>query len=225
MDVRKYVVEFIGTFFLVLTIGCVVIGGAESVGSLAPLAIGSALMVMIFAGGHISGGHFNPAVTLGVFIRGKCAASDVVPYMIAQVAGGAVAALAVGFLVSNGGYGADVVMPIAPDGFAGGKVIAALLAEFLYTFALVWVILNVATAHGTSGNSFYGLAIGFTVLVGAFAVGSVSGGAFNPAVAVGITMMKLTATKNIWIYMLGEFAGAVVAALLFKFANGPDPAE
>ena len=225
MDVRKYVVEFIGTFFLVLTIGCVVIGGADSVGSLAPLAIGSALMVMIFAGGHISGAHFNPAVTLGVFIRGKCAASDVVPYIIAQVAGAAVAALAVGFLVGNGGYGADVVMPTAPEGFAGGKVTAALLAEFLYTFALVWVVLNAATAHGTSGNSFYGLAIGFTVLVGAFAVGGVSGGAFNPAVAVGITMMKLTATANIWIYLLGDFAGAVVAALLFKFANGPDPAE
>ena len=149
MDVRKYVVEFIGTFFLVLTIGCVVIGGADSVGSLAPLAIGSALMVMIFAGGHISGAHFNPAVTLGVFIRGKCAASDVVPYIIAQVAGAAVAALAVGFLVGNGGYGADVVMPTAPEGFAGGKVTAALLAEFLYTFALVWVVLNAATAHGS----------------------------------------------------------------------------
>ena len=225
MDVRKYVVEFIGTFFLVLTIGCVFIGGAESVGSLAPLAIGSALMVMIFAGGHISGGHFNPAVTLGVFIRGKCAASDVVPYIIAQVGGAAVAALAVGFLVSSGGYGADVVMPLAPEGFAGAKVPAALLAEFLFTFALVWVVLNAATAHGTAGNSFYGLAIGFTVLVGAFAVGGVSGGAFNPAVAVGITMMKLTAVGNIWIYMLGDFAGAVVAALLFKFANGADPAE
>ena len=86
-------------------------------------------------------------------------------------------------------------------------------------------MLNAATAHGTSGNSFYGLAIGFTVLVGAFAVGGASGGALNPAVAVGITMMKLTATANIWIYLLGDFAGAVVAALLFKFANGPDPAE
>lgn len=226
MDVRKYVVEFIGTFFLVLTIGCVVIGGAEAVGNLAPIAIGSALMVMIFSGGHISGGHFNPAVTLGVFIRGKCPAADVVPYIIAQVAGAAVAALAVGFLVGNGGYG-DVTMPATESAMVleGGKIYAALLAEFLFTFALVWVVLNAATAHGTSGNSFYGLAIGFTVLVGAYAVGGVSGGAFNPAVAVGITMMKLTAVGNIWVYMLGDFAGGVVAALLFKFANGPDPAE
>ena len=104
MDVRKYVVEFIGTFFLVLTIGCVVIGGGEGVGHMAPVAIGSALMVMIFAGGHISGAHFNPAVTLGVFMRGKCAAGDVVPYIISQVAGAAVAALTVGFFVSSGGY-------------------------------------------------------------------------------------------------------------------------
>lgn len=217
MDVRKYLVEFIGTFFLVLTIGCVVIGGAESVGSLAPIAIGSALMVMIFAGGHISGGHFNPAVTLGVFMRGKCAAADVVPYIVSQVAGGAVAALVVGFL-----YGAPAGPPLDITAEVMPK---ALLAEFLFTFALVWVVLNTATAHGTSGNSFYGLAIGFTVLVGAFSVGGISGGAFNPAVAVGITMMKLTAMKNIWIYMAANFAGAAVAALTFKFANGPDPAE
>ena len=97
------------------------------------------------------------------------------------------------------------------------------MAEFLFTFALVWVVLNSATAHGTSGNSFYGLAIGFTVLAGAFAVGGISGGAFNPAVAVGITMMKLTAVSNFWIYLVANFGGAAVAALVFKFANGPDP--
>lgn len=217
MDVRKYVVEFIGTFFLVFTIGCAVIGGAESIGSLAPIVIGSGLMVMVYAGGHISGAHYNPAVTLGVFIRGKCAAADVVPYIVSQLAGAAVAALAVGFL-----YGAPAGPPldITPD-----VMPKALLAEFLFTFALVWVVLNVATAHGTSGNSFYGLAIGFTVLTGAFAVGGISGGAFNPAVALGITMMKLTLAKNMWIYLAADFAGAAVAALLFKFANGPDPAE
>lgn len=220
MDVRKYVVEFIGTFFLVLTIGCVVIGGGEAIGHMAPVAIGSALMVMIFAGGHISGGHFNPAVTLGVFMRGKCPAADVVPYIISQVAGAAVAALAVGFL-----YGAESAALAAPEAFGSDVVPRALLAEFLFTFALVWVVLNSATAHGTSGNSFYGLAIGFTVLVGAFSVGGISGGAFNPAVAVGITMMKLTAMANIWIYMAADFAAGAVAALAFKFANGPDPAE
>jgi aquaporin Z len=89
---KKYFAELIGTFFLVLTIGCTVIG--HGAGALAPLAIGSALMVMVFAGGHISGGHFNPAVTLGVWLRGKCETKDVVPYMIFQIVGAVLAASA-----------------------------------------------------------------------------------------------------------------------------------
>jgi aquaporin Z len=157
---NKYFAEFIGTFFLVLTIGCTVIG--QGAGPLAPLAIGCALMVMIFAGGHISGGHFNPAVTLGVWLRGKCETKDVAPYMIFQVMGAVLAALVVKFL-----KGGTAVTPLQP------ATIPAFLAEFLFTFALVYVVLNVATAKGTSGNSFYGLAIGFTVLVGAFSVGNI----------------------------------------------------
>src|SRR5438067_6189638 len=174
---NKYIAEFIGTFFLVLTIGCTGVGAASGV--IAPLAIGAALMVMVFAGGHISGGHYNPAVTLGVLIRGKVKAADVVPYWIAQVVAAAVAALLVTKFLRAG----INVTPIAP------KVGPALLAEFLFTFALVYVVLNAATAEGTSGNSFYGLAIGMTVMTGAFAVGDISGGAFNPAVAVGISLL------------------------------------
>ena len=140
---NKYFAEFVGTFFLVLTIGCTVIG--HGAGPLAPLAIGSALMVMIFAGGHISGGHFNPAVTLGVWLRGKCKAKDVAPYMIFQIAGAVLAAFVVKFLKVGG-----AVAPLHP------ATVPALLAEFLFTFALVYVVLNVATAKDTSGNSFYG---------------------------------------------------------------------
>jgi aquaporin Z len=206
---NKYIAEFIGTFFLVLTIGCTVIG--HGAGPFAPLAIGSALMVMIFAGGHISGGHFNPAVTLGVWLRGKCETKDVVPYMIFQVMGAVLAALVVKFFKTG-----TAVAPLQP------VTVAALLAEFLFTFALVYVVLNVATAKDTSGNSFYGLAIGFTVLVGAFSVGSISGGAFNPAVAVGISVMGLSSWANIWIYLVADFAGAAVAAGAFKALN---PAE
>jgi aquaporin Z len=169
---NKYLAELIGTFFLVLTVGCTVIG--HGAGPLAPLAIGSALMVMIFAGGHISGGHFNPAVTLGVWLRGKCAAKDVVPYMLFQILGAVLAALAVKLL-----KGGAAVAPLQP------ATVPALVAEFLFTFALVYVVLNAARAKGTSDNSFYGLAIGFTVLVGAFSVDNISGGAFNPAVAAG----------------------------------------
>jgi aquaporin Z len=208
----KYVAELIGTFFLVLTIGCTVIG--HGAGPLAPLAIGSALMVMIFAGGHISGGHFNPAVTLGVWLRGKCEAKDVVPYMIFQIMGALLAASAVKFL-----KGGAAVVPLQP------ATVPALLAEFLFTFALVYVVLNVATAKGTAGNSFYGLAIGFTVLVGAFSVGNISGGAFNPAVAVGISVMGLSSWTNLWIYVVADFAGAAVAAGAFKALNPADREE
>lgn len=206
----KYVTEFIGTFFLVFTVAAAAIGGWAPAG-FAPLAIGSVLMVMIFAGGHISGGHYNPAVTLGVWLRGKCDTADVIPYMVSQVIGASLAALAVGFLRAG-----------APVTAGSPDVPKALLAEFLFTFALVYVVLNVATAKGTSGNSFYGLAIGFTVLTGAFAVGDISGGAFNPAVAVGVTVMGLSTWANIWIFLLADFLGGAVAAAVFKFLNPGD---
>jgi aquaporin Z len=95
------------------------------------------------------------------------------------------------------------VVPLQP------ATVPALLAEFLFTFALVYVVLNVATAKGTSGNSFYGLAIGFTVFVGAFSVGNISGGAFYPAVAVGVSVMGLSSWSKRWIYLLADFLGGV----------------
>lgn len=207
---NKYITEFIGTFFLVFTVGCTVAIGGEGV--VAPLAIGSALMVMIYAGGHISGGHYNPAVTLGVWLRGRCPAKDVIPYWVAQLIGAAVAATVVGYL-----RGAPLAKQ--PMTLRAGP---ALVAEFLFTFALVYVVLNVATAKATSGNSYYGLAIGFTVLTGAFAVGGISGGAFNTAVAVGISLMGLVGWSNIWIYLIGTLAGGAVAALTFRFLNPDD---
>ena len=207
---RKYIAEFIGTFFLVLTIGCTVIPGAAGV--IPPLAIGAALMVMIFAGGHISGAHFNPAVTLAVFIRGKCDAKDVVPYWIAQLAAGAAAAYTAMFLTGKSGAGTPLESA-TPAIFA---------AEFLFTFALAYVVVNVATAKGTSGNSFYGLAIGMTVMTGAFAVGGISGGAFNPAVAVGAALMKLLSFSQIWIHIVADLAGGLAAGLAFKALNPGD---
>jgi aquaporin Z len=206
---NKYIVEFIGTFFLVLTVGCTGIGAGAGV--IAPLAIGAALMVMVFAGGHISGGHYNPAVTLGVLIRGKVKPADVVPYWIAQFVGAAVAALLT-IKVLRAGIPVTAIMP---------KTGPALLAEFLFTFALVYVVLNTATAEGTSGNSFYGLAIGMTVMTGAFAVGDISGGAFNPAVALGITAMGISSWNNIWMYLVANLAGGAVAAFIFNMINPP----
>ena len=207
---KKYLVEMIGTFFLVFTVGSTVI--APGAGALAPIAIGSALMVMIFAGGHVSGGHFNPAVSLAVWIRGKLSTGDLLPYWLGQLAGGVLAAWTVHFFKPH-----DVpVMPLA----IGWK--AAVLAEFLFTFALAWVVLNVATAKGTANNSFYGLAIGMTVMTGAFAVGNVSGGAFNPAVAVGITLMGLQTWGNIWVFLLGNLGGGAVAAFTYRLVNGDE---
>ena len=205
----KYLTEFIGTFFLVSTIGYTVI--APGAGDMAPLAIGASLMVMVFAGGHVSGGHYNPAVTLAVYLRGRCSAADIIPYWIAQIAGAALAAMIVLFMKGN-----PAVTPMELD------VTRALVAEFLYTFALCYVVLNVATAKGTSGNPTYGLAIGFTVLTGAYAVGAISGGAFNPAVAVGATMMGLQSMANIWIFLVAELSAGAVAAVIFKAMHPQD---
>jgi aquaporin Z len=209
---NKYLVEFIGTFFLVFTVGMCVI--KPDAGCIAPLAIGSALMVMVYAGGHISGGHYNPAVTLAVWLRGKCATAEVPGYMASQIVAGVVAAVAVLYLKGN------------PDLTPGDlKIVPSLLAEFLGTFALCWVVLNTATAKATAGNSNYGLAIGFTVLVMAFAVGGISGGAFNPAVAVGITVMHLVKGANLWIHLVADFAGGAAAAAAFKALSTEDRAK
>ena len=200
---RKLIVEAIGTFFLVLTIGQVVL--EPGAGALAPLAIGSVLMVMIYAGGHISGGHYNPAVTLGVFLRHRATAAELGGYWVAQVLGGVFAALVTGYLKP------DAVVTVADP--ATGQ---AFVAEFLFTFALVYVVLNVATARGTTGNSYFGLAIGFTVLVGAYSVGAISGGAFNPAVAVGITVLGLSAPSFLWVFIVANLLGGAAAGFLFN---------
>jgi len=206
---NKYITELVGTFFLVFTIGCTVVGNTG--GTMAPLAIGAALMVMVFAGGHISGAHYNPAVTLAIWMRGKIETKYVAGYVISQLVGAVLAALAVEYLKA----GVQVVpmnLPLLP----------VLLAEFLFTFALVFVVLNTAFAKGTAGNSFYGLAIGFTVTAGVYAVGGISGGVFNPAVAVGVSIMGLSAWSSIWIYLAANFAGGAVAAVAFKAVNPGD---
>ncbi len=208
LEPRALVTEFIGTFCLVFTVGMTVID--PGAGVMAALAIGLSLAVMVHAGGHISGGHYNPAVTLGVLLRGKVTPPTAVGYWVVQVVAAVVAYAAVAYL--------KPAMPASPliDGFSAG---AGLVAEFLFTFALVYVVLNVATAKGTEGNSFYGFAIGFTVTVGALAVGSISGGAFNPAVAVGASFMNIFAWGNIWIYLVAELAAAAVAAAVFRFQH------
>lgn len=204
---RNYVTEFVGTFFLVLTIGLTVLDGTP----LAPLAIGSSLMIMVYMGGHISGGHYNPAVSLAVFLRGKMASGgEMVRYWVAQILGALVAALVVRVIVGQ------TFAPAPGDGAAASS---ALLVELLYTFALALVVLNSAASAKTHGNSFYGLAIGFTVVVGAFAGGAISGGAFNPAVGIGPIAVHATLGEGtwsfLWLYLVGPLLGGAVAAAVF----------
>ena len=210
---RRYVMELVGTFFLMLTIGSTVIAPNDA-GPMAPLAIGSILMAMVFAGGHVSGAHYNPAVTLAVLMRGGISAAEVPGYMVAQFVGASLAALAVGLF-----KGEPSIAPLQID------PTYALIGEFLYTFALCTVVLNVATSRGTSGNSFYGLAIGFTVLAGAYAMGPISGAAFNPAVVLGLTLVGLFAASNIWIYLVANFAAAAAAATMFKFTEATETGQ
>ncbi|TCJ30629.1 MIP/aquaporin family protein [Nocardioides jejuensis] len=205
----KYFVELIGTFLFVL----VIVSAVRSGSALAPFAIGAALMVNVYAGGHVSGGHYNPAVSLAVFVRGRLAARDLVPYWAAQFAG---AALAAGVAHVFYGY------PKAGPAFEGHDLWAAFLAEAIFTFALCWVVLNVATARANDGNSFYGLAIGFAVATGAVAVGPVSGGVFNPAVGLGVTIAHLSAWGNLWVYVVACLLGGAVAGGLFKALNPTD---
>jgi aquaporin Z len=203
---RSYLTEFIGTFFLVLTIGLTVLGGTP----FAPLAIGASLMIMVFMGGHISGAHYNPAVSVACAMRKKLPWSEVAPYDAAQLLGAMAAAFTVYGLL-------DQTFTLAPaEGFSATR---AVVVEGLYTFALALVVLNVATIQKTKGNSFYGLAIGFTIVVAAFAGGPLSGGAFNPAVGFGPILVHSIlgdgTLGTLWIYFVGPLLGAVVAAAAF----------
>jgi aquaporin Z len=204
---RNYLTEFIGTFFLVLTVGLTVLSGTP----FAPLAIGASLMIMVYMGGHISGGHYNPAVSLAVALRGKLAAKEVLPYMSAQVAGALAAALVTRSVTGR---------TFAPAPAASASALAALLLEFLFTFALALTVLNTATSSKTQGNSFYGLAIGFTIVVAAFAGGPISGGAFNPAVGIGPTvvdaMLGAGSYQHLWLYLVGPLLGGLAAAVVFR---------
>lgn len=203
---KNTLTEFIGTFFLVLTVGLTVVAQSP----FAPLAIGASLMIMVYMGGHISGGHYNPAVSLSATLRGALPAGQYLPYVLAQIAGALAAALIVYVITGR---------TFAPAPGADATTLGALLVEILYTFALCLVVLNTAVSKKTQGNSYYGLAIGFTVVVAAFAGGGISGGAFNPAVGIGPVIVHAALGDGglgaLWLYIVGPLAGGALAAAVF----------
>lgn len=202
----KYIYEFIGTFFLVFTVAMTVFSPATSL--VAPFAIAAALAMMVYAGGHVSGGHYNPAVSLSVYLRGKLSSKDLFFYFLVQFLAALVAAGVTFFLK---GAAPVVIIDINP--------ISALLVEFLFTFALCFVVLNVATAKESKGNSYFGLAIGLVILVGAYVVGPLSGAVFNPAVALALSSLGITSWGSLGIYFLAGFLGALGAAFIFNRAH------
>ena len=209
----KYAVEAIGTFFLVFTVGAAV--GSRS--SLAPLGIGAVLMVMIYAGGHLSGGHYNPAVTLAALIHHRIGVRDAVAYWLSQIGAGLIAALVVRTVIDPTQTAAPATMTLNSP-----TLLAAFVVELLFTFALCYVVLNVATSKDHPTNSFYGLAIGFTVLAGAVAVGGISGGAFNPAVTFAGAVMQIFAWPTLWVYLVAQLVAGAVAGLTFLALNPDD---
>ena len=200
---QKLTTEFIGTFFLSLTIcTAAVYGSAEEY---APFGIAATLMVMIYAGGYISGAHYNPAVTVSIYLRGACDKEEVLPYIASQVIAAVSAAIVVENLLSP-----DVVVP----GFELGT--DAVVAELLFTFALAYVILNVATTESTSGNGYYGAAIALVVLAGAITVGSISLASFNPAVTSALIVSGKLTLADSWMHFVPQFVGAVLATYVYK---------
>lgn len=214
---RSLLTEFIGTFFLVFVVALT----APTGNNLAPVAIGSILMVMVYMGGHVSGAHYNPAVTLAALVRGRTSPGLVVPYWIAQLAGGLAGAFLGEMLLGK-------TCPVAPNPDA--TTWHAVLVEVLFTFALALVVLNVATSKSTANNSFYGLAIGFTVTAGAYAGGWISGGAFNPAVGLGANLVAwmqgsdnaVNPMTTSWIHVVGPLVGGLLAGAVFRVQNPED---
>ena len=202
---KKYLMEFIGTFFLVLTIGLVI--QDTSLGLFSPLAIGAVLIALIYVGGPISGAHYNPAVSLAVFLDKKSSFREMLLYVLMQLIGALLAACFVFFM--TGSTGQDVAIDLLP----------AFLSEFLFTFALVFVILHVGFSEKTKGNSYFGLAIGLTVVGGIYAVGRISGGVFNPAVLLGLIVMGVSKLSCIGIYLASQFFASILAWKVFQITD------
>jgi len=199
----KQFAELIGTAILVFTIQV-----ASS--DLAPLAIGGILISIVFAGGPVSGAHYNPAISLAVALRGSMSFGEMISYMASQIVGG----------VLGGWSGGIVSASFSEFGRADdASFTQALLAEAIFAFILCFVVLTVATIPKVEDNSYYGLAIGLVVMSGAVSVGPISGGAFNPAVALGLSISGGFSNLSYALVVAGtNLVGGMVAAVAFRVA-------
>jgi aquaporin Z len=168
---------------------------------------------MVYAGGHISGGHYNPAVSLAVWVRGRLASRDLLLYWTAQLAGALLGAVLAHFLIDTRGHATTPT---------GRDAAVVLLAEFLFTFLLAYVVLNVATSRDNEHNGFYGVAVGTTVMAGVIAVGPLTGGAFNPALVASGWIIGLFSGSGIWLYLLATLLAGAAAGGAFRLLNPED---
>ncbi|MDA9924408.1 aquaporin [Verrucomicrobiales bacterium] len=200
--------EFLGTFFLTFTICVAAVYGKA--GDYGPLAIGFVLVAMVYACGHISKAHFNPAVSLAFLIRGcYISVKEMFSFIGVQCLAAILAAL-----LARGLYSDGVIVETTDLIF-----VPALVAEILFTFMLVWVIMNVATAKANQGNDFYGIAIGFTVAGAIYTVGIVSLAVLNPAVAIALVLVGKLSLSQIAIPIFGSLLGGLGAVLLFNLGH------
>ena len=207
---KKILNEFIGSFFWTLSMVMCLLGNADQYTG---LAVGAMLMVLVFAGGHLSGAHYNPVVTVAVWLRGKCSVSDVPIYIFAQLIGAAIAAIVVDSVL---------LQKLGELNFPKSGLFPTFGSEFLGSFVIVYVLLNVATAKDTAGNSFYGLAVGGCLMACIYSFGNLSGGAFSPAVSLGMAISKIIPFSSIWIYWIAVLLGGILVAFTFLFVNGKD---
>ncbi len=212
----KIITEFIGTFFLCLTICTAAAFGVA--GDFAPFAIAGTLMVMIYAGGHISGAHYNPAVTVSIWLRGTFDRSDLTPYILSQMTAGAIAALVTANVIITGTIADEFNMQMFDPN--SNQTISILASEFLFTFVLVYVILNVATSESTEGNGYYGAAIASVVLAGALTVGQISLASFNPAVTLSLSIAGKMAYADMWLHLVPQLLGGCAASYAFLYTDG-----
>jgi len=213
--IAPFYAEFFGTMMLCLVVGL------SNLSALAPFAIGSILMCMVFTYGHLSGGHFNPAVSLAVMMRGKISPLYFVLYTVSQVIGGLAgvgiahyALASEDFLLKN-----TIKTPLPTIAVDEGP---AFLLEFIFTLALCTTVLNTATTVSVGDNSFYGLAIGFVVLAGAVSVGGLTGGVFNPAVGTALFIVRGDTAEGLWRYWVAPMLGGLVAGIMFHIVNSDE---